>query len=75
MALACPHMLDALAAVSVSGLTSPPTSDLRIFLLSGLSGLERWLEGFDGNFVVGTQTVSFSCLNVAGRQIFDVFGP
>ena len=54
MALACPHMLDALAAVSVSGLTSPPTSDLRIFLLSGLSGLERWLEGFDGNFFVGT---------------------
>ena len=51
VALACPHMLDALAAVSVSGLTGPPTSDLRFFLLSGLSGLERCLEGFDGNFV------------------------
>ena len=51
VALACPYMLDALAAVFVSGLTGPPTSDLRFFLLSGLSGLERCLEGFDRNFV------------------------
>ena len=52
----------------------PPTWGF--YLSSGLSGLERWLEGFDGNFlVVQTQTVSFSRQNVAGRQFFDVFGP
>ena len=64
-------------------LESARPAPVRTFTSTGLSGLERWLEGFDGNFVVGTDpngelflskccwATNFRCFWTLGVFFFD----